>query len=111
MNETQTQIPLSKGKKIMNHYAKITIVTAVAGMLLILCAFVYQSLSPSAHADIEQLTKEKLTIEIELKDALQRLKDAQHEVDNATSIANDLRGKRSTLETSINSKINPDAVK
>jgi hypothetical protein len=111
MNETQTQIPLTKGKKILNHYAKITIFAGVAGMLLILSAFVYQSFAPSAHAEIETLTKEKMTVEIELKNALQRVKDAQHEVDNATSIANDLRGKRATLETSINSKINPDAVK
>ncbi len=61
----------------------------------------------ATEGEIIRLTEEKVVIEIDLKNAIQKENDAKREADNAKSQADSLRQKRETLETSINTKINP----
>lgn len=88
--------------------AKITGI-AVGGLALF---FFVLKLLPTAGAEvqnpqIETLTKNKLQIELSLKDALKNLEETKKKEEELTSTISDLREKRDTLTKQIDSVINP----
>lgn len=114
--DNQTTLPFT-GKKIKNgkmhlkQYAKITLgCISVIAMLGCIVAVAGEFKAPD-HPELAKLTEERLKIESDLKDTLVHVKENQVALENATAKADDLRTKRTTVETSINSLINPDAVK
>lgn len=88
--------------------AKITGI-AVGGLALF---FFVLKLLPTAGVEvqnpqIEPLTKDKLQIELSLKDALKNLEETKKKEEELTSTISDLREKRDTLTKQIDSVINP----